>query len=113
MSHLGRYLIVLVSSMAFIGCSCERPQEITMASDPAANEGDASALEGSDEGVEMYVGYDIDGERRSCEPADSDIICSMVYTREDEFADKCHREGHEVLTCGCHDHLCSVRIDPP
>jgi len=59
----------------------------------------------------QFVGYDLDGQKRACPAPDEDMLCTMVFTPADEFANQCSELGHEVFTCGCHDHLCSENIN--
>ena len=61
---------------------------------------DYICLEGSESG------YDIDGNRRSCDPMDSGNVCTMEFGEEDQFAIDCRASGREAVQCGCHDWIC-------
>ena len=57
------------------------------------------------------TGRDIDGNIDSCEPFDyrvdgQEVMCTMEFTEEDQFAIDCQADGYEVVQCGCHKFLC-------
>jgi hypothetical protein len=61
---------------------------------------DYICLEGSESG------FDLDGNRRSCNPMPSETTCTMEFSEEDQYAQDCRESGREAVQCGCHDWIC-------
>lgn len=53
----------------------------------------------------LFAGYDIDGNERSCEDLD-DMFCSDEFTESDQYALDCQRGGNVAIQCSCHDWIC-------
>ncbi|MBP6218590.1 MAG: hypothetical protein KA436_08395 [Oligoflexales bacterium] len=55
-------------------------------------------------------GFDKEGKKQTCSLPPAGGVCTMLFTPEDEFANRCRAEGFQVLTCGCHSYLCSSSL---
>lgn len=53
-------------------------------------------------------GYDISGTLSECSKFDSNkVMCTEVFTDEDQFAMNCRDAGFTATQCGCHSWVCS------
>jgi hypothetical protein len=54
-------------------------------------------------------GLDIMGEESSCTPMSEkgDLVCTEVFTEQDQFAIDCEESGDRPIQCGCHQFLCA------
>jgi hypothetical protein len=58
------------------------------------------------------VGYDIKGNFTSCPIIDTQhLICTQSYDAGDMYRDACEKIGLKAIMCGCHEFLCSGKID--
>lgn len=92
--------MVLCLSLMLMMSGC---LEGNKASDKSAS-GKALAAKG-------FTGFDLEGNQRSCAAMAADTMCTMEVTPSDMLALKCREAGHEAFQCGCHDWLCSEKMD--
>lgn len=52
------------------------------------------------------TGPDINGNEKTCDPVAGDLVCTMVFTPEDQYALDCVEDGGLAFQCGCHDYIC-------
>ncbi|OFZ48745.1 MAG: hypothetical protein A2381_05340 [Bdellovibrionales bacterium RIFOXYB1_FULL_37_110] len=64
-----------------------------------------------DEDSLKRTGYDINGELRSCYAMDTEQLCTVQYTKGEEFALKCAKSGGIPFQCDCHDYICLSEVE--
>jgi hypothetical protein len=57
-----------------------------------------------------YDGYDINNIETSCN-SNVGPVCTMVFTSEDHYSNKCKEAGGVSYQCECHKFLCSKNIE--
>ncbi|MEX1099416.1 MAG: hypothetical protein WEB87_03250 [Bacteriovoracaceae bacterium] len=62
-------------------------------------------------GSKALEGYNMQGQKGSCEPMPKDKICTEIFTEQDQYGARCAELGHEAIRCDCHEFLCSEKID--
>lgn len=60
---------------------------------------------------EIYSGYDMTGEQRTCQ-ADNRYSCLSIFGMDTQFKIDCVEAGFEDFRCGCQDTLCSEPLNP-
>ena len=65
----------------------------------------------SQEKATVLSGFDIDGNSKECGKMAEDTMCTMMMTDNDYYAQECRKQGFEAFQCGCHDWICSEKIE--
>lgn len=79
---------------------CVNPSDLDQ---KANNKGKPGELE--------FTGYDMSGNQVSCTNPRTELACTAIYGPEEEFSKKCEAKGYQSYTCGCHDYLCSEKVE--
>ncbi len=57
----------------------------------------------------QHIGIDFYGNTKTCSSLPPDIGCLAVFTKFNEYAFECRRDGYDVVYCDCDDPICLRR----